>query len=383
MFLKDALGTSLGRYPVRIFFDHQAFSLQDGGGAARYHFELLRQLSNYAEVKSEILLGLSNTIYPFASLNGPRLRVTTAASSLPPGAKRYTVNEAISSLAVLSRGTYDIYHPTLCRAIPFVRRRRVVVTHHDCAHETYPHLFRNSGLILRNKRKLYQTADAILCVSASSRDDLLRYYEIDPKRTFVVHHGISLPKDESPIPWGALPKRPYLLFVGFRETYKNFSMLLSAYATSGLASEFDLLAVGGNEFSETEKSEFLRLNVNNSVKHFFRISDGELSKLYRWATLFVYPSLYQGFGFPPLEAMSVGCPVLASNSSCLPEICGEGAFYFDPSDPGSLQRSLLELLSSPTLLRSKITSGYNQVKQYSWSKTAEETYRIYSKILDG
>lgn len=369
---------------MRIFFDHQVFSLQDAGGAARYHYELLYHLRNFSDVKAEIYLGLSNSIYPFSSLNGPRLRVTSAASPLPPGAKRYTVNEAISNLAVLSRGNYDIYHPTLYRAMPFVRRQRMVVTHHDCAHEAYPHLFRNSEIISKNKRKLYQAADAILCVSNSSRKDLLSYYEIDPKRAFVVHHGIKpLPTDESPFPGGTLPKRPYLLFVGFRETYKNFSLLLSTYATAGLARDFDLIAVGGSGFSDAEKAEFVRLNVNESVKHFFRISDGELSQLYRRATLFVYPSLYEGFGFPPLEAMSVGCPVLVSCSSCLPEICGEGAFYFDPSEPGSLQRSLLELLCSQELLNSKISSGYNQVEKYRWSKTAEETYRIYCEILNG
>ena len=127
----------------------------------------------------------------------------------------------------------------LYRAIPFVRRRRLVVTHHDCTHERFPNLFHNASFIMERKRKLFAQADAIICVSQSSRRDLLHFYDVNEDKTHVVHHGFrSLPFDSTGAEVTGESRVPYLLYVGSRSEYKNFGLLLEAFSRSGLAGDY-------------------------------------------------------------------------------------------------------------------------------------------------
>lgn len=231
---------------MRILYDHQVFSLQDAGGASRYHYELIRNLQASSEVEIELLIGLNGSVMPFGALQQARTRVLGRKTGIKPGLARYALNELFSVLIAPVRGKVDIYHPTLYRALPWVRRRRVVVTHHDCTHERFPQLFSNAASIVDAKRKLFAQADAILCVSASSRSDLLHFYQVAEEKTHVVPHGFSplqlRPEGEQDM--GA-PDAPYLLYVGSRAGYKNFALLLDAFARSGLAGDYRLLVVGG------------------------------------------------------------------------------------------------------------------------------------------
>src|ERR1700761_2371891 len=147
---------------MRILYDHQVFSLQDAGGASRYHFELLRNFQNVFGVSTEVLLGLNGSVMPFAALQGKHTQVFGHRTMIKPGFLRYGINELFSAAVAPLRGRVDIYHPTLYRALPWVRERAVVVTHHDCIHERFPHLFPNADSIMRTKRKLFASADAIL-----------------------------------------------------------------------------------------------------------------------------------------------------------------------------------------------------------------------------
>jgi glycosyltransferase involved in cell wall biosynthesis len=315
---------------MRILYDHQVFSLQDAGGASRYHYELIRNLQASNELEIELLTGLNASVMPFAGLQRDRTRIFSRRTSLKPGMARYAANELFSSMLAPLRGRFDIYHPTLYRALPWVRGRRIVVTHHDCTHERFPQLFSNAASIIASKRKLFAQADAILCVSASSRSDLLHFYPVAEEKTHVVHHGFS------PLPAPPDGERgqdaPFLLYVGSRTSYKNFSLLLQAFARSGLATHYRLLAVGGGAFSAEEQAGIHALGLSGSVTLIPKADEATLARAYRDATLFVYPSLYEGFGFPPLEAMSLDCPVLVNRTSSLPEVCGEAAFYFESSD---------------------------------------------------
>ena len=235
---------------MRVLYDHQVFSLQDAGGASRYHFELIRNLQGLDEIAMEVLLGLNSSVMPFPSLQGARTRVLEHRTTMKPGLPRYAINELLSAVAAPLRGRVDIYHPTLYRALPWVRSRGVVVTHHDCIHERFPQLFPNAASIVATKRKLFAQADAIVCVSASSQRDLLHFYDVPEAKTHVVHHGFAplglgqgldqgLDQDE------VETSAPYLLYVGSRASYKNFGLLLEAFSRSGLSGSYRLLAVGG------------------------------------------------------------------------------------------------------------------------------------------
>src|SRR4051812_1073634 len=331
---------------MRVLYDHQVFSLQNAGGASRYHFELARSLSLRSDIAVTAYLGLNACVHPFSSLND--VRVLSVRSRLPPGLMRYAVNEMFTGISALASGRWDIYHPTLYRAMPLPRRRKMVVTHHDCTHERFPALFPDTDRIVRAKAKLYSEADAIICVSESSRRDLLEFYDVDAKKTHVIHHGVTPIRSSAMtgIISGIPDNRPYLLYVGARSGYKNFPRLLRAYASSGLARDYDLLVVGGGAWKEKEIELARLLGV---LEHLLLIpcaDDSVLAEAYLHAALFVYPSLYEGFGFPPLEAMSAGCVSAVSKGSSMPEICGGAAFYFDPADESSIEQALLEALSS-------------------------------------
>ncbi len=367
---------------MRILYDHQVFSLQDTGGISRYHYELVKGLQVFVDLRIELLIGGNASVLPFSTLRNAQTRVTAWKTRTRPDYARYAINEALLSLLAPLHGTVDIYHPTLNRAMPAVRRRRIVVTQHDCTHERFPHLFRNTDAFIRIKRKIFSLSDAVICVSESSRQDLLHFYDLDEAKTHVVHHGFS-PLREAPSPpskgLGSPPsKDPYLLYVGSRTEYKQFRFLLQAFAKSGLAEDYRLVAVGGGPASAEEELFITQLGLTGRVCLIPNASDPALADLYRNAALFVYPSLYEGFGFPPLEAMSLGCPVLVNRTSSLPEICGEAAFYFQSQDPMELADALTVTLADENGLREKRRLGYERVRLYDWAVTARRTLEIYS-----
>jgi glycosyltransferase involved in cell wall biosynthesis len=365
---------------LRILIDHQVFSLHDTGGVARYFYELGRHLPSGEGVAVEMAVGLNSSIYPFSALAGEALRVYQMHTKMRAGIPRYIVNELLTNAVGIARGRFDIYHSTYYRAAPLVRRRRLVASHFDCIHEIFPEMFRNSKAIIENKKRLYSAADAIICISESSRQDLLRYYSVDPRRASVIHLGLTRFADYSRQE-EAVEAEPYILYVGARGAYKGFTLLMDAYASSGLSGSYVLQAVGGGGFTEAESAKISALGLVNRVRLVPRASERTLAGMYRNASLFVYPSLYEGFGFPPLEAMSLGCPVLTSNTSSIPEVCGDAAFYFDPNLPEALEAALRSALSNRERVAEIVAKGRLQSSRYTWERTAKQTLEVYGMIL--
>jgi len=369
---------------MRIFYDHQVFSLQDAGGVSRYQYELIRNLRLHAQgkVQLHLLMGRNASVLPLAALADRDTTIRGWPTGVRPGYVRYAINEFLSALLAPRWGTFDIYHTMLYRAMPTVRRRLVVATHHDCTHERFPQMFHNAAFIVKNKRRLFAQAKAILCVSESSRRDLLHYYDLSPEKTYVVHHGFSPlpapPPAEPNGPWS----EPYLLYVGSPAEYKNFPLLLEAFSRSGLAKSYRLIAVGGGPFLAEEQARLHALSITERVTLLAKADEITLASAYRYATLFVYPSLYEGFGFPPLEAMSLGCPVLVHRTSSLPEVCGDAAFYFDHADAEELARALVAVLKDSPGRAHKQRLGEQQVRRFDWSLTAANTLCIYRMLAE-
>jgi glycosyltransferase involved in cell wall biosynthesis len=362
---------------MRVLYDHQVFSLQNAGGASRYFYELMNFLTTVPDVQTELLLGISGTIYPFRNLAPENATVMSLAGSIPPGMARFLVNEAFGNAVAPVRGKVDVYHPTLYRCMPLVRARRIVVTHHDCVHERFPELFPDVKKVLRAKKRLFAQAAAIICVSESSRKDLLHFYKLEAAKTRVIYHGIS-PLLCGPDANGTLQqRRGYVLYVGSRAAYKNFEGLLKAFHESGLQESLDLLVLGGGPLTALETALIANLGLSNCVSSIREISDRLLRQAYAGAKLFVYPSLCEGFGFPPLEAMAAGCPVLASNTSAIPEVCLDAPFYFDPSDGNSFVRGLLRAVNDEDARRTAIARGSEVIARYSWTKCGQETLALY------
>jgi glycosyltransferase involved in cell wall biosynthesis len=364
---------------MRILYDHQVFSLQSTGGISRYYHELLRHLGQMESCRPEIAVGIQRNVFDFRNLPGVKAWGFRGLGSLTPGKARYILNELLSTALLSFRGEFDIYHPTLYRHVQGARWKKMVITHHDCAYERYPALFNQVGMIKRFRAEQFQMADAIICPSESTRRDLHEFYEVPECKTFVVHHGVTHLQRDLDARGEFSCGRPFLLYVGSRASYKNFHALLKGFAAAGLKAEFDIVVVGGGPPTEAELALILERALIGSVQFVPRAPDALLAELYTQARLLVFPSLYEGFGLPALEAMSFGCPVLAAHSSCLPEICRNAAFYFEAEDLESLVSSLRTACFDESHRATKVRDGKGLAASYSWQRCAAETLAIYKQ----
>ena len=215
---------------------------------------------------------------------------------------------------------------------------------------------------------------------ANTQRDLIDIFGVAPEKTVVIHLGFSLTnKFESTV--SLTESRPFLLYVGLRDRYKNFDTLLIAYSSSTfLRNTFSLVAFGGGRFSAVEVERIRALGLNDSVRQISG-DDALLAGLYRQSAAFVYPSLYEGFGIPPLEAMSYDCPVICSNTSSIPEVVGDAACLFDPTDVDAMRAAIELVVGSPKYRSDLVKRGRERIQHFSWDRTAKETVEVYRELL--
>jgi glycosyltransferase involved in cell wall biosynthesis len=204
---------------------------------------------------------------------------------------------------------------------------------------------------------------------------------VNPQKISVIHLGYTLREGLSKRKLN-IGDKPYILYVGQRYTYKNFSRLLQAYSNSPrLKKAFKLVCFGGARFSNDEINQIKKLNLKAEDIAHFNGNDNILRTLYANATAFVFPSLYEGFGIPPLEAMSFKCPVVCSNKSSLPEVAGDAAEYFDPYNIEEMMLSIESVIFSTEKRNDLIEKGLKRIKLFSWEKCTEQTLEVYSSLL--
>ena len=227
-------------------------------------------------------------------------------------------------------------------------------------------------------------ATRIIAVSQVTKDDLVQCLGIPEERISVVYEGIDhqLFKPTS----RRLVDYPYLLFVGNEHPRKNFVGLLKAFNNLKSKRRFkDLKLVkvgeaGGLKFRKHTLQVINELNIPRDVVFTGYVAEEDLPAYYSGAECFILPSLYEGFGFPPLEAMACGCPVIVSNVASLPEVTGEAAIKVNPYHPYSLARALEMVLTDERLKRELVAKGFERAKQFSWEKAAKETLNIYREV---
>lgn len=264
-----------------------------------------------------------------------------------------------------------------------------VVTIHDVAYLHYPEEFLKRDLYqLRNwTRYSINQASRIIAVSKTTKKDVMTFYKVPEKKVEVVYNGFEKEIDDSQIPSGIEEidnkiKPPYLLYVGTIQPRKNITALIRAFSQlSKEHPELHLVITGkrGWLFDQIFK-EARDLYLDNKIIFTGYVSDEELVYLYQKAFCFVLPSYYEGFGIPVLEAMSFGCPVIASFSSSLPEVGGEAALYFDPADYKDLADKVKLLYDDKSLAKELIRKGRERIKQFSWNTCAKETLEILKNV---
>jgi glycosyltransferase involved in cell wall biosynthesis len=265
----------------------------------------------------------------------------------------------------------------LPRLLGAIARRRVI-TIHDLTYKRFPDLLQKETLhnLEAHMPREIAAADAIICVSESSREDLLRYYQLDPRRAVAIHSGVSVPSPGSRVP--GLPAR-YILFVSTIEPRKNLGVLLDAFERLTARGAYDgaLVIVGRVGWKSEDLVPRLR---GPRVRHLDYLPPSELASVYSNAEIFVFPSIYEGFGFPLLEAMAFGVPSIAARSSSLPEIGGDAALYFDPTDSRELEKQIEVLTRDPALRQELIGRGKKRAAGFRWDVAAERTFTVLRNV---
>jgi glycosyltransferase involved in cell wall biosynthesis len=242
-----------------------------------------------------------------------------------------------------------------------------------------------------NKYAAVSRADHVVCISEQTRQDLIRLFNIQPEKVLTIHLGCDQERavaaaqesDESTARLSARlsSSRPYFLYVGLRQGYKNFAGLLRSIASSSrLKSTFDVFAFGGGTFTSDEQALIDELKFAPEQIKQISGDDLTLTQLYRQASAFVYPSLYEGFGLPPLEAMLHHCPVVSSHASAMPEVLGDAAEFFDPNQIDSIAQALERVAFSNDRRQQLIAKGMHRLKAFTWQACAERHLSLYQSV---
>jgi glycosyltransferase involved in cell wall biosynthesis len=369
---------------MRVLYDHQTFSLQDFGGVSRIFTELISTSEEYG-IEAELSALFSNNAY----LN--QLTPKTISPFLKnshwkyKSALMYAINR-IYSARILKLGAFDIFHPTYYDPyfLEYINSKPFVVTYHDIIHEKFANRYQalsRDKLIIEGKKVLVSKAHKIIAVSESTKRDLMEHYSVDEDKIEVVYLATTFDQMLKPKNCGN-SSNDYVLFVGQRSLYKNFNFFLASIAQ--LLKDkprLKLICAGGGNFLTEEVSIINELKLTEKVEYRDIDNDVMLQELYSNAACFIFPSLYEGFGIPLLEAFASGCPTAASETSSLPEIGGDAVVYFDPKDAKSIEEATARLLEDTELRELKVLNGYRRLSIFSWEVTKNKTYNIYRSMI--
>ena len=365
-----------------IILDNIIFCLQEIGGISNYWFNLLNQFVKednifyYLDSENE-----KNHYRKLLTL--PENRCIEDQSKIPLKIKRYLPVNKIKKIH-----GFDIFHSSYYRYSQDDVKN--ITTVHDFMYEKFLSKY-NIRRIVHNRQKYLALKHSvyIIGISKNTLDDMVKYFpEFKGKKKQVIWHGVSndffVINDKNPfleIQNQKIYYNSYYFYLGNRQGYKNFILLLKAYAKliKNVPDCPKLLVAGGGNFADIENRIINELGINETIIKMNNVKQEELNCIYNYCTGFVYPSLYEGFGMPILEAMKAGCPVICSNTSSLPEVAGEAAIYFNPNDVEDLEKSLYNLLDLNTR-KELIKKGLENVKKFTWENTCKKTLEAYDSV---
>jgi glycosyltransferase involved in cell wall biosynthesis len=363
----------------RIAFDNHVFRMQKRGGASRYYLELANYLQKSKNFEARILAPLhfsevlnSDPVFSKRNLylkhSGNKIGIARFINSLSDSFTGNQINKYEPSLVHETYYKSDVLWnksiPSVCTILDLTRE-----------------IIDGNMQKLDRKIQTAERATRIICISENTRRDFLKFAPGLAEKTVVVPLGCSkvfLEEDNSQSGFD----KPFILYVGQRGGYKNFSLLLRAISSlNEFRGDFDLIAFGGGKFTKTEKAEIEQLGLTIRVKYAFG-DDQTLSTYYKSAVCFVYPSLYEGFGIPILEALASGCRVICSETSSFPEVGLGFVQYFDPRDVQSLCAEITSVFQSQTISEDWKIQAHAHALDFTWEKVGCKTMNEYLKILE-
>jgi glycosyltransferase involved in cell wall biosynthesis len=353
-------------------------------GIGTYIRNLLRQLARI-DADTEYILLCREADLGIAAQLGPNFR------SVREPSPNYSLREQIHIPWLLRRERPDVYHAPHYVLPPAVRCRSVV-TIHDCIHLMFPQYLPNRAAYAYARASMWAAArrsDRILTVSEASKRDILQLFDLKPEKVVVVYNAIdehfsATPSEEhvARIRERYQLDHKFVLYVGNIKPHKNLVRLIEAFSQLRRTHDDLKLLIIGDEIS---KLPALRRAVHHHklhkhVRFLGYLKDDTLTVLYRLASVFVFPSLYEGFGLPPLEAMASGTPVVTSNVSSLPEVTGDAAVLVDPYDVDSICDGIRRILDDPSLAEELRNKGLKRAREFSWERSVEKTQRVYREV---
>lgn len=383
---------------MKVLYDPQAFDMQTHGGVSRCFAELYAHRPAF--VDASISIKETNNVY-LKDLGFPeagdvykhflcakdtklkhflfKLTYNLKYGKFSRWDKRPLINQ-YETESVIKRGDFDIFHPTFYDDyfLRLIGKKPFIITVHDMI----PEIFSIDHSQAKQKLAVIPKAAHIIAVSGQTKKDLVRIMNVPEEKVSVVYHGA----DEEPyIPSSTAPfAEEYILYVGSRYVYKNFTAFCKSCV--GILKRHPQLKIvcTGVPFSPEEIQLFESLGIKDRMLHRFVQTRQELFDLYHYAITFVYPSKYEGFGIPILEAYKADCPVMLNRASCFPEIAGDAAVFFDLNSEKSDFEEQFETLYRLTgdERGELIQRQRERMKLYSWSKSAAQLADVYKDVLN-
>jgi len=359
-----------------ILYDNQIFDIQRFGGISRYFCEIIRRLS----IKKDIAVRYSINYYLTTYGLGKHC-ISLPRFIFKHYRKQCQNKNKELSRKLLTQNNNFLFHPTYYDPyfLEYIGNNPYVITVHDMIHEKFPSFFSDAREIIVQKKEVISRANRIIAISENTKRDIIELLHINPDKIDVIYHSTSMKpfigKQNLELP------NTFLLFVGDRNPYKNFNRLARVFSKLSAQNEELFLVCTGMPFNKTEKAFIDELNISNRVLQ-IKATDKLLSELYSRARLFVFPSLYEGFGIPILEAYACHCPVALSNTSCFPEIAENAGVYFDPYSEESILNAINEIIYDDKKRTYLIQKGSERLKLFSWEKATILTEKTYLKALN-
>ena len=373
-------GATRRERPLRIGVDIRPF-YEPLTGVGWYLYFILHELARHDDVEL-YLFGDARV-----SDEGPRLHADLPANArlcafdlrgrgrISRIDRQWTAAAYVAWMAEIGCDVFFGANYFLPRLLGAIAPRRVI-TIHDLTYKRHPELLQAETLhnLETHMTREIARADRIICVSESTRSDLLHYYEVDPQRVVTIHSGLGAVSEPERV--DGLPDH-YILFVSTIEPRKNLGVLLDAFERLRADYDGSLVVVGRVGWKSEEMVARLRAP---GVVHLDYLEPRKLADVYRRADAFVLPSIYEGFGFPLLEAMAHGVPAIAAHNSSLPEIGGDAALFFDTRD--DLVTQLRRVLTDAELGRTMIERGRARVREFSWKEAGERTLDVLRQAAE-
>ncbi|MBA3678907.1 glycosyltransferase family 4 protein [Candidatus Saccharibacteria bacterium] len=357
-------------------------------GIGRYIHQTLEQLLKM-DTKNEYVLLVRTVDVDKVSLKAPNL------SLLPTSIGWYNLKEQVQLATLIEAQKPDLVHFTNFN-FPLRYRGKFVITIHDLTLLHFKNIrnkpFQNTLYYIKNKAMLLalrqgiKRAQTIFVPTEYVKEDIAKSYKIRRNKIVVSYQAgqIAYKRARVNLPELGINKS-FLLYVGNAYPHKNLERLILAFGelVTKYMLDYQLVIAGKkDDFHQSLEEEVQNAGLKDRVVFTGFVDDAQLAGLYKAATAYVFPSLSEGFGLPGLEAMSYGLPVIASNATCLPEILGEAAVYFNPKSVNNMASVISEVLADKDKREKMVKKGYTQVKKYDWKKTANITLGVYEKVLN-